>query len=508
MQLNQQQQAAVDSDSPLITLIAGAGSGKTATLVERVCRDIEHGTRPEDIGIFTFTQAAAKEFTERLEQRVTGARFGYIGTLHGFCLRLAIYRGCVNDILDEKAYWQMVDEQATRLRIRGSMLDYIKAQLRKRSRDTGKKGEILIRSVEREMRQRNVIHLDGLVPMGAGLLAVMKQQGDLRGIPKAIYVDEYQDTSLEDHECYMTMDAERQFYVGDPDQAIMGFRGGDHTLLEGLAKRAERTGGLHYLETNYRCSRDICHKADKIITQIHDRMPKRTDPRPDAPAGIVTQIDGYHNHSGEVANTAKHIAELLQRGVPEREIAVLVRYNKQAAVIAEALRSGHDMRVTIAGQDIGSQRRVINEAVRRLNDNIDIPEMQAARMDTGWDLELALRLLAVPEPAAAEIARNSTHSHRSWFPTPEARTELLQAAREWMEGSSDENSITISTVHKAKGREWDHVFLPHCDSVGWRQTDTERRLAYVGATRARKELVITAAQRNGEKQAGLSGIFA
>lgn len=485
LKLNEQQSQAVISESPLVVLVAGAGSGKTATLVQRLIHDLDRGIPAATMGVFTFTVAAAAEFTERIEKHKPGTRLGFCGTLHAWCLEVGIRSQCVEKIIDDSDYWKIVDDCGDRLKIRPSMMAKIKADIRF-GKDPGTKGNLLLKSVERQMATDKVIHLEGLVPMAN---KIIKNHPEFCNL-ESIYVDEYQDTSKDDHALYQMMNAKKQFYVGDPDQAIMGFRGGDHTLLEGLAEDADPMGGLLMLETNYRCGVSICALADRIITRIKDRIQKKTTPAEGNRTGAIS-IKEHPDVPTEIQDIMHRIKKQVEAGFPFGEIAVLAKFNADANRIAQALRDASGYPVQLAGERDKNALRITEQAVGSLIRGEKRSEYRAAmnrQYGNVLDLEIALRLLGVTENDARIICRAATDKRDRWEPSPANCTALLESFNEWKQGVTDTNAITVSTVHKSKGKEWDSVFIAGFHSYAWRDSDETRRLAYVAVTRARRAL--------------------
>jgi len=504
MKPDQQQQTVIDSQTTQTAVIAGAGSGKTSTMVTKIVKDIKDGRPRHDMGVFTFTVAAAREFRERIEDRLGyDPRLGWCGTLHGYCMKQLTRANLVEKIITEREYNELLKTAATRLNISDSQLQEIRSRLAKRQRP-GVKGDLLVNTVDREMRAEKTTAIDRLIPT----TIKMMKSGKLHGSPAHTYIDEYQDTSQEDAELYTLMNPETQFVVGDPDQAIMAFRGGDHKQLQLRAEQAKTQDGLFFLETNYRCASSICEFADTIIKKSNIRpLEKSSHPRATAPEGTI-RFRRYATNEMEFSEIAKYIAKCIEAGAKPQDFAILARYNNEAHRMASALRDGHNLPVVVAGQRDRSESKAIDEAVATLKDvggNFWPPSLQAAisKDRTTINLHTALRLLGVSQKAAEVIATTASENPDNWYGTVEDHGNLIEAVAERQEAvNGTANSIVVSTVHKAKGKEWKNVFVIGTDVKGWPKNDEHLKLAYVAVTRAEVNLYITSAA---EKTVDLPG---
>jgi len=527
MILNNQQEKAVEVESPLVVVTAGPGSGKTATLVERIARDFRlRGVNPSKMGVFTFTVAAAREFEERIDKRGI-PRPGYVGTLHGWCLRYGIQHGKILEAIDDTAYKKIIDLELKRLSFSDGMAAKVKSALIEGKPLSGKMS-IAARAIKRGLERKAICPVSGLILVGTELLNenLSEDPGSFRPF-EAIYVDEYQDTSDEDHACYGAMRAPFRFIVGDSDQSIYSFRGSNHENLEVMAREAQAWGGHVILETNYRSNPAICDHAQAIIEQVEDRVNKLTkSDLQETPEGEgVAYFKEYKTASEEITTIGDIVEDLLNDGTPAKEIAILTRYNNDAIRIADALRNGRSLPTAVRGNLGDKEKRAIEAGVALVAS--PTPEYLKAweaiygqgpggydpLVTAGSNLETALRISGISAVAASKIASAASQDSDQWQRGPEAVQRLRDAAIEYLADNVDDDKIPVLTMHASKGREWDFVLIAHADSRALPPTDEARRLAFVASTRARRFLSVSCASSKpdftGRVESGLtrSGTF-
>lgn len=226
--MNPSQLAAVNSDAVSILVIAGAGSGKTTTLIERIKRLIGQGIAPSGLICITFTNEAAKELKRRLP---AGAELGFCGTLHGYMLQLIqthhklLKLAPKLTVLDQEQSATLLAQSVSELRFKGSMKS-VEAEISQgpfRAPGGGAPGQACIVAMHyhQKMRMGGLIDFDTILHYGARLAAI------LREVPAAplgthLFVDEFQDSGALDYEIYRALPIPNKFFVGDPDQCQPG----------------------------------------------------------------------------------------------------------------------------------------------------------------------------------------------------------------------------------------------------------------------------------------------
>lgn len=513
--MNPEQKAAASSGAAHIVVAAGPGAGKTKTLVARVNHLLASGTRPRDIVVITYTNAAAAEIVKRLD----GATIGFCGTLHGFMLRQLRQFGCYIglppelSVVSEQQREEILAEVVAEIGFKGSAksaLEAIKCNplLNRKGPPGLPKLMLLAASYHRRMLENGLLDFDSILQYGRAVLDAAPS------VATHLLVDEFQDASDADDDIYSALRIANKFFVGDPDQAIYGFRGGNPANF--MRRSAMPGTSLFYLEKNYRCGVQICAAANRLILHNKDRLPKQTVP--------------LHIHDSSTVETmrckdeAAELARLTQAimGEPSLNVAVLCRTNALATRIAAHLEGcGVPVARKAARNDPMDWPAVRQYIALLCNPDNDLLAYAWLKMVAGEDFAKAARQRALA--ALTTINRSGDYWHT---PTLDGLPDALAAQTGgWQEeidrvkraiadlpagstlpdlalalaagdNTNDEvgEGVTVTTLHSAKGREWDSVYLP-----GWvknlmpsKRGDEaeERRLAFVGITRARQRLVI------------------
>lgn len=356
-----QRKAAGHHDGPLL-IFAGAGSGKTRTIIFRIANLIaSHRVAPYRILAVTFTNKAAGEMRHRLEHLAGPeiARDLWVGTFHGTCAKFlrryheavgfnrnfviyddsdqkAVIARVIKDLgLDDKRY----APKAMRAMISGAKRDGDDpAEV-----DLGDGFDQNVVNIGREyqaaLRRSNAVDFDDL------LLLVLKIVEDpdnpagreLRRKFEYVLVDEFQDTNMVQYRIVRALTAETRnlCVVGDDDQSIYGWRGADVRIIRGFKRDFPETQVIK-LEQNYRSTKNIVEAALGVIAPANDREPKElwTDKESGEKVHVIACPDERH----EAARVISDIQSALNRGTPAGELAVFYRTHAQSRVLEEALR--------------------------------------------------------------------------------------------------------------------------------------------------------------------------
>lgn len=536
MNLDPQQQAAVDSTDPVTIVIAGPGSGKTRTMVERIRHRIANGADPRRMAVMTFTNAGANELRERLGD----IQLGYLGTLHGYCFRLlqrcggAIgYReGGINllapDLADE-----LLNQIGAELRYKGS------AKSLREARDP--LAQLCHKEYRHRMKRNNLVDYDGVLTGAIELLERNAFTVDL----DELYVDEGQDSGQADWEIYRLLMARFKFIVGDPDQSVFAFRGAYPQGFIDACQQAP-TPTVVRLETNYRSGSEICRAADNLIRCNPGRLEKDMKAVPES--GHWNHGHGYvyvTNYSTD-QEERNGIAEAILRQMHEGqttpgEIAILCRTHAIRTATEQGLRAyGIPIRQQAARQwprDLMAALDVLSLCADPRNDLIAMlvlkriaaersPEATSTAIRNGIWLSVAAwpGIFCPSSSDGRKGARESLPDVMALLPRfgidketcgligerisqlPQAEPTLADLRHDlfnkdqWEDEPTIERGVMISTIHAAKGREWDVVFLPAWEEgiVPSLRRDSdpleERRLAFVAITRARHLVHISSVQ--------------
>lgn len=548
---------AIESTASSILCVAGPGSGKTTVLTERIARIVRDGERPDHILAITYTNAAARNLEERLivyADLGTGdileksrIRCGFAGTLHGFCLRmLRLHGACLGfgagtAIIDEAASRELMEQKRKQL---GCTVPLDKLMLVKKDGPPPAGSflsdkELCVSAYYDELREASMVDFDSILTefiRGLRLVPAFSDALATEGFTH-LFVDEVQDCSTEDWKIFKSLPIANKFYVGDPDQAIFGFRGGRPELMMQL-QRADPLMQLIMLEDNFRCSVSICKAANRMIWLNQDRFEKETVSA-SGELGTVTQFGQTLNEGDEIAQVLGYLKHL--DFAPEK-VAILARTNR----IADGFREGARVqdfpvaeppRETMPA-DWPLARAYIEVLSRPQNDTLcylfilelvksqgvgDIEATRIAREKKLQALARDERMVGDLLPEDAPTMENLAERLRSPSVNLSYETQLIVAGlvKDLPAGSTladlalevvrtsrpdpkpDSPGLTVTTIHAAKGREWDVVFLVGFEdevipgTAKSRNVEEERRLAFVAVTRARHAVYIShAAARN------------
>lgn len=361
MKLDTTQEKIVKSTANNIIVSAGAGSGKTRVLTERVKHLIESGVEPSSIVCITFTNKAANEMRERLSD-VVGVSDAFIGTIHSFANHILKDSGkrydiltadketeIIRDLISKYAQHTTVDDYANYIKWRNMQkLGYIDGDVKRPSMQAMYEIDIFYGKVDNDSysenlqtvcAKNNIITFDELIKE---CTEYFKKTG---GSIEYLLVDEFQDIGMNEYEFIMALNAEHNFMVGDDWQSIYGFKGGDVQIFLSLM-RDENWKSFH-MATNYRNSQNILEIAKKVIKQSKDIINKKVTSARDESGNVILDskynLDKYLNNMNKykdykdwfiLARTNKEIYELSQKLTKAR---IPFQTFKQGNVSAEEL---------------------------------------------------------------------------------------------------------------------------------------------------------------------------
>ena len=357
--LNEAQRDAVCNLSQNSLVIAGAGSGKTRVLIQRILWLIEDNEfSPFSILAVTFTNKAAKEIKGRLSESLnTSIESVWVGTFHGICYR--ILRANYQKVLLPKNF-QIIDTDDQVRIIKRIMKDneidnsqimpkqvawYInkKKDQSVRSNSTKDNDFISIQYNKIYKIYEEYCNSSGLVDFGEIILRtleLLKTNKDVKSyyhnLFKSILIDEFQDTNTIQYELIKIMTSKDTsiFAVGDDDQSIYGWRGAKIENIDKLQKDYKGTK-VFRLEQNYRSTGNILNAANSVILNNDARMGKNlwTEDKSGDPIKIFSASDEIDEANFVIESIQNHIAEDFKRN----EIAILYRSNAQSRVFEEKL---------------------------------------------------------------------------------------------------------------------------------------------------------------------------
>ena len=339
MFLNPSQKKAVESESPLIAVIAAAGSGKTMVLIERIYDLVRnHIVNTSAIKPVTFTRKAAGELKHRLEAlQITGVK---ADTFHSFCFSLINgyatrlgYRHPVNAYDEYLSSTILVDilisrnlpnktNPAKNEALRTASLKSIRGAIEKVFRENPDQWIEVDEEYQKRLRTYNAVDYSRMI---TETIRLLKQNPDVRDEIRRQWrhflVDEFQDTDLEQMELLDLIGPENLFVIGDADQSIYAFRGAHPENINEIITRPGCE--LIHLDTNYRCCRSVIDHSNALIERNANEIRIPARPTDDAEDGIC-RVQYYSADS--YLGTAYLVREL-SREYALRDIAVLCRDN-------------------------------------------------------------------------------------------------------------------------------------------------------------------------------------
>jgi ATP-dependent DNA helicase UvrD/PcrA len=525
-----------------VCVLAGAGTGKTRAITHRIAYGVRAGIlQPASVLAVTFTNRAAGEMRGRLRQ--LGAGGVQARTFHSAALRQLQFfwpkavGGDMPRLLERKI--QLVAEASARCRIRldrnelrdvTSEIEWAKvtqtvpadypAAVAKSHRDAPRDpAEIsqIYGMYEQLKRDRSVIDFEDVLLLTVGILQDRHDIADqIRRQYQHFVVDEYQDVSpLQQRMLDLWLgDRDSLCVVGDASQTIYSFTGAtpDH-LLNFRTRHPSAT--VVKLVRDYRSTPQVVHLANGLLSQAHGRAAEhRLELISQRSAGPDPAYTEYADEPAEAEGTARRIRDLIAAGVPAGEIAVLYRINAQSEVYEQALADA-GVPYQLRGAERFFERQEVREAGVALrgaaraggNDSLlddagDLPSQVRAVLSTkGWTTEPPAGSGAVRDrwESLAALVRLAEDYVRV---KPDASLGDLVAEldeRAAAQHAPTVQGVTLASLHSAKGLEWDAVFLvgltegmmPITYAKTDEQVEEERRLLYVGVTRARLHLCLS-----------------
>ena len=524
-----------------VCILAGAGTGKTRAITHRIAHAVAGNVVGEQqILAVTFTARAAGEMRGRL--RALGAPRVQARTFHAAALRQLSYfwpqvvGGEKPTLIESKikavgraAHAVGLQPDRTGLRDLAGEIEWAKVtQVRPSEYDkaivkAGRQapmpaGEVarVFEAYEELCREYNLLDFESMLELTAGMITEYPAIAQrVRDQYRYFVVDEFQDVNPLQK---LLLDAwlgdrDDLCVVGDPSQTIYSFAGATPAYLTGFADRYPHATVVR-LVRDYRSTPQVVRVANHVIAQAKGatsagHLTLRAQ-RSDGPDPLYQE---YDDEPAEATGVARKISVLMEGGLPAREIAILVRTNSQSAAYEQAL-SDQGVPFTVRGTTRFFERPEIRQAVHVLRgarrgaaDEQAEPLVRTVRhllsqmglTDTApegrqarerWEslsalAQLAEDMAAKPGPGGGTVTMGDF--------VEELETRVSTEHAPGFEG------VTIASLHSAKGLEWDAVFLvgltegmmPIIYAETDEEVEEERRLFYVGVTRAREHLAMS-----------------
>ncbi|GAB6858545.1 ATP-dependent helicase [Microbacterium xylanilyticum] len=514
-----------------VAVLAGAGTGKTRVITHRIAHGVETGAySPARVMAVTFTAKAAGELRGRL--RALGVQGVAARTFHAAALaQLGFFwpqlaGAPAPAIVDNKV--RLLAQAADMLRLRPdtatlrdlasaiewrkvSMLsiDEVAARGRSIGRFDAEQVADLSRAYETLKDDRHQLDFEDVLLACAGMLeAEPRVAAAVHEQYRHFTVDEYQDVSpLQQRLLELWLgDRGDLCVVGDASQTIYSFAGADQNYLLDFARRhADAT--VVRLETNYRSAGSVLDVANALMKgrpgalELVPAPERQTAASEVADAAVVVAFD---DDAEEARGVAAAIAARIAAGVPPEDIAVLYRAHSQSAILLQALAAA-GVAATVLGGKRFFDLPEVRQAVQALRAAAVAPQ-QHSFLAAVRDVLRGLGFSDDP-PEAGGALRDAWEARRAVLRLAEdapAGTTMRAFADDLFARAKDQHdpvlrTVTLSTLHAAKGLEWPEVYLVGCSegllpisyATGFEAIDEERRLAYVGLTRAARALTLT-----------------
>lgn len=521
--LDDEQKVAAQALRGPTCILAGAGTGKTRTITHRIAYGIATGYYSANrVLALTYTNKAAAELRARLRSlgqgSVTAKTFhaAALGQLEFFWPQYAVKQ--VPRVLESKAALlttlakdRKIKVDAATLRDLAAEIEWRKysmlslAEYREQQRTppsglTKTQAFELMSAYEEAKIDANQIDWEDVLVLCLGMLrAEPRALAHVQQQYRFFTVDEYQDISPLQHALLDTWLGDRNdlCVVGDPNQTIYSFTGASSAFLQTFEARYENATVVD-LTSNYRSTKQIVTFANRLS---HDSVLEPLVSQQEL--GMAPQILDFASRAEEAAFVAKQIKAAIGKGVRAADIAVLYRVNGQSELLENALsQAGIDYQ--LKGGERFFQRAEIQDAMRGMRAEIAAKTGKSAResmvdivRSLGWSSK-------APEVGSGRERWESLSALLAILDELPEGTDLpaLYAELEERQKSQHEPvkaAVTLATIHAAKGLEWEQVFLfgltdgylPISYAKTEAQLAEERRLLYVGITRARKVLTLT-----------------
>lgn len=607
-ELNKEQLEAVNFVSGNLLIMASAGTGKTTTIVERYVNMVRnHGYRPREIMMTTFTNKAAKDMVRKIVER-TGSEPPYVGTMHSLFLR--ILRENLRHLPLEEGF-TLLDDEGDKKRIvkhilaaekietsadnvkyftnwigkfknRGilaetlvenlSLDESIKQGLVEEALDDDiirvdpmmrKHVNKIYKKYQEELKRRNIIDFDDILLLTYKLFNENKEVRESYASRfKAIMVDEAQDLNVVQKNILNLLKNNNLCLIGDDCQNIYEWRGSSNALVFDFSENEKTV----FLKENYRSAKKIITSVNKVINSMKFKIEKQLVPTKEH--GGKVAIESFYSFDEELDFVTHEIKRLIAAGTAKDQIAVLFRTNRIGKDVERQLKK-HKIPCHLARAKDFFEREEVKDLMAFLKLKVNpkslldfervvslvegvgkasIKKFEQLAVERKISLLDALRLhseLNLSEEKGLKLAKllallgnyeanpfalfledfgyrktliatyredqerlqdklENVEVLRELFkdygPSQEHIRDFLDSLIELGKKDKTKDKVMLSTIHSAKGLEWEHVFLISCnertlpyytrdlDSV---KRDSELRLFYVAISRAKDSLVIS-----------------
>lgn len=516
MNLNKNQKLAVEDHSNACCVLAGPGTGKTLTITAKIIHLLNNGINPEEIAALTFTQKSAIEMKQRVINSLQRTEnLPFIGTFHLLCLRL------LREFLPEKEKHFQICTRTKQREIISKICSSPDRVIEKitKFKNTGMplddKTFKIYQKYEEKKKELNLFDFDDLLLKTLELIT----RGQIPNLFSYIIVDEFQDINKIQYELIkgLIRSGGCLAVFGDPDQSIYSFRGSEIDLFLNLPKDFEDLTLIN-LSLNYRSQANIIHASNKFITANTKRFSKKIEPTKEKKSLItIFEVEDEYEEAKIILKEIKSrlgatdFTELYENKEETQysfsSFAVLSRTNAQLKIIKDFLTNEGIPVKTIKKDTENWTASIIKKLTEALQHTpkklfTEIPLLEFLESSGIYDGLSDTELFILNSIA-------KTYKNGKLIEQIQAFIDELSGLTPFDLFPENLNAVSLLTLHSAKGLEFPVVFIAGFDEgvipysfASDTDIEEERRLFYVGMTRAMDDLILIHAKQrfiNGKK---------
>jgi DNA helicase II / ATP-dependent DNA helicase PcrA len=519
-----------------VCVLAGAGTGKTRAITRRIAHQVLTGQLQADqVLTVTFTARAAGELRTRLRQ--LGAEGVQARTFHAAALKQLTYfwpqamGGGLPELVSSKVRLVAQAARTARIVLQGPALRDVTSEIEwakssmvgpreyaaaasRAARDLPLDAAAtasIYAAYEDGKRQSGMIDFEDLLLLMAGLIEEHRFVADeMHARYRHFVVDEFQDVNPLQHRLLEAWLGQRDSLcvVGDPEQTIYSFTGASSSYLQNFRQRHDHAEVIR-LVRNYRSTPEVVKLANAVMK------------RASGPSALIAQLPAgpepawllADDEAHEAALVAARISSLIAAGTPASEVAVLVRVNAQSEAYEQALTAAKVPYILKGGERFFDrpevrEAMVLLRGAARAEDEVDaLPLVDSVRTvlaSTGWRPDEPPSGVGAQRERWENVAALVRLAEQAQEDQRDGGASLTSFVADLAERAAAQHAptvegVTLASLHAAKGLEWDAVFLVGLVEgvvpISYATTEAavaeERRLFYVGVTRARRHLTLS-----------------
>lgn len=532
--LNRQQGQAVQDLDANVLVDAGPGTGKTRVLTARIAWLLQNGCEPGRILAITFTNKAATEMQERIRKAGLSPDV-CITTFHSWAFRFlseSLSKEKRSVVIGEQDQKKIFGKVLKSLDIQGKTsrllekIQFLKQFYPPRLRDEPEEVRTVFEAYQDYLKAHGLFDYDDLIISAASFLEKLRDADPLLQPFDHLLVDEFQDVSQAQYRLCQLLAGRscRVMAIGDPNQSIYGFRGSDPVFMERFVTDFHPCTRIRLL-TAYRCPQKFLDAAGSVLGN-KGLAEVRSERKKEAEI-IFRQFKHQRSEAAWIARKIDNITggisfESLNQGTASghdlkslSQVAVLFRINRMGENIAEELEkagipfqlardtdAGREEKLNmlwhllefLAGRNIDHHLSMFQPDIRKRLETMGNEMLRKLQgMPPDAFLEMASGILGQGFDSSEKILlSNALESHRQGRFLPLA----MKTEQDRLDFQIE--AVSLMSIHAAKGLEFPVVFIAGCEDgiLPWEKGEVpeERRLFYVGLTRASRQIFLTAAR--------------